>query len=58
VVPEEPEALAAAWRELLADPERRGDLGRAAYERAQAEFTPARLADAVEALYGRVLAGA
>jgi len=55
VVPESPEALAAAWLELLADPERRGDMGRAAYERAQAEFTPARLADAVERLYARVL---
>jgi glycosyltransferase involved in cell wall biosynthesis len=51
VVPEDPDALAAAWRELLSHPERCADLGRAAYERAQAEFTPARLADAAEALY-------
>lgn len=55
VVPEDPDALAGAWLELLADPERRADLGRAAYERARAEFTPARLADAVEGLYARVL---
>jgi len=55
VVPEEPEALAAAWRELLADPERRADMGRAAYERAQAEFTPARLGDLVESFYAQVL---
>jgi len=55
VVPEEADALAGAWRELLAEPERRGDLGRAAYERAQAEFTPARLADSVESLYEKVL---
>jgi len=54
VVEEDPESLAAGWRELLADPERRTDMGRAAYERAQAEFTPARLADAVEALYARL----
>jgi glycosyltransferase involved in cell wall biosynthesis len=58
VVPEEPDALAAAWRELLADPERRADLGRAAYERAQAEFTLARLGDHVEAFYREVLASA
>ncbi|HKJ23995.1 MAG TPA: glycosyltransferase family 4 protein [Myxococcota bacterium] len=56
VVPEDPAALAAAWRELLADPERRADLGRAAYERAQAEFTPARLGDRVESFYREVLA--
>ncbi len=51
VVPEEPAALAGAWRELLDDPERRGDFGRAAYERAQAEFTPGRFADVVEGVY-------
>jgi glycosyltransferase involved in cell wall biosynthesis len=51
VVPERVDALVSAWRELLADPERRGDMGRAAYERAQAEFTPGRLADVVEGLY-------
>ena len=55
VVVEEPGVLAAAWAELLSDPERRADLGRAAYERAQAEFTPVRLGDAVEAFYTRVL---
>jgi glycosyltransferase involved in cell wall biosynthesis len=51
VVEEDPEALADAWAWLLADPERRADLGRAACERAQAEFTPERLAAAVERLY-------
>jgi len=55
VVAEDPDALAGAWRELLSDPERRADMGRAAYERAQAEFTPRRLADAAEALYARAL---
>lgn len=54
VVPEDAEALASAWRELLGDPERRADLGRAAHERAQAEFTPARLADTVEGLYAQL----
>ena len=54
VVPEDAGALASAWQELLSDPERRADVGRAAYERARAEFTPERLADTVEALYGRV----
>jgi glycosyltransferase involved in cell wall biosynthesis len=57
VVPEQASALSAAWRELLADPERRADVGRAAYERAQAEFTPERLADAVEDLYRRLRGG-
>lgn len=52
VAEERPDALADAWAELLAEPERRADMGRAAYERAQAEFTPTRLADAVEGLYG------
>jgi len=51
VVDEDPDALAEAWAFLLADPERRADARRAAYERAQADFTPARLADAVESLY-------
>lgn len=53
---ERPESLAAAWRTLLAHPERRARMGRAARERALACFTPARLAEAAEQLYRQALA--
>lgn len=56
LVDETPEALAAAWGELLGDPGRRRALGEAAARRARSEFTPARMADAAEALYREVLA--
>jgi len=55
VVPEEPEALARAWRALLEDSEQRRRLGESARARAQAEFSPPRFADAVEAIYREVL---
>jgi glycosyltransferase involved in cell wall biosynthesis len=54
---ETPEALAAAWASLLADPDRRRTLGGAARKRAETHFTRARLAAEVESLYREVLAG-
>ncbi|RIL02580.1 MAG: glycosyltransferase family 1 protein, partial [Proteobacteria bacterium] len=56
VADETPEALAAAWASLLADPARRAELGRAARARAESCFAPERLADAVLALYDAALA--
>ena len=56
LVPEDPDALCDAWAELLADADRRARLGRAARQRAEALFTPARLCDAVDAVY-RALRG-
>lgn len=55
VVPEDPDALARAWQELLASPERRARMGAAARRRAESRFAPARLAAEVEALYARAL---
>jgi glycosyltransferase involved in cell wall biosynthesis len=51
LVEEDPEALAAAWRRLLVDPEERRRLGKGARRRAEALFTPERLAREVERLY-------
>jgi glycosyltransferase involved in cell wall biosynthesis len=47
----DPEALAKAVIELLLDPERRGRMGRAAAERARAEFDEERLVDRLLAIY-------
>ena len=55
VPPRQPEALAAALDELLADPTRRAALGAAGRERVRAHFTHARLLDALDALYARTL---
>jgi len=57
VVEEEPEALARAWRALLADEGRRAALGAAARQRAEALFSPGRLAEQVEQLYREAGAG-
>jgi glycosyltransferase involved in cell wall biosynthesis len=56
VVDEDPDALCGAWAALLADEPRRLALGRAARVRAEAVFTPARLADEVLALYAEARA--
>ncbi len=56
--PRQPEALAAALNELLADPVRRAVLGAAGRQRVQNHFTQARMLAAIEALYGRALGGA
>lgn len=53
---EEPEALAAGWQRLLGDADARRAFGAAARKRAEALFTPARLATEVEALYAEALA--
>ena len=56
VVPaNDPAALAQAIRELLADPERRRQMGRAARERVEAEFSLPRMVRRIEAVYERVL---
>lgn len=47
VRPDDPEALAAALRELLLDPERCAEMGRAAAVRARAEFTSAGMSAAL-----------
>jgi len=54
LVDERPEALAAAWQALLDDPERRAAAGRAARARAEREWSPARLAARVDALYAAI----
>ena len=51
LVDEDPEALCAAWQELLTDSERRARMGRSARQRAERCFDPARLAEEVESLY-------
>jgi glycosyltransferase involved in cell wall biosynthesis len=51
LVDETPAALAAAWRRLFEEPERRAALGAAAARRARTLFAPERLADAATALY-------
>jgi rhamnosyl/mannosyltransferase len=55
VPPRQPEALAAALNELLADPARRAALGAAGRERVRQHFTQAQMLGAIEALYARVL---
>ncbi len=52
---EEPAALAAAWERLLGDNETRRAFGTEARRRAEACFTPARLAEEVEALYAEAV---
>ena len=55
VPPQDPPALAAALRELLADPEQLHQMGRAARDRAVAEFAQERLVDRVMAVYQSLL---
>ena len=55
VPPRQPEALAAALNELLADPARRAALGAAGRARVQAHFTQARMLAAIDALYAGLL---
>jgi L-malate glycosyltransferase len=54
LVDEQPEALAAAWQVLLDDPQCRAAMGRAARARAEAEFSPRRLVECVDALYAAI----
>ncbi len=55
VPPRQPEALAAALNELLADPARQAALGMAGQARVQAHFTQARMLAAIDALYAGLL---
>ncbi|WP_407940207.1 glycosyltransferase [Nakamurella leprariae] len=54
VPPRDPAALAAAVRELAADPDRRAAMGRAARERAVRQYSWASVARATEAVYREV----
>jgi glycosyltransferase involved in cell wall biosynthesis len=51
LVDEDAEALSRAWQDLLRDPVRRAELGRAARQRAERVFTGERLCREVDALY-------
>jgi glycosyltransferase involved in cell wall biosynthesis len=57
VAPGDPAALAAAIRELLADPSRAAALGSAARKRVESEFPLARSTERFEALFDDLLAG-
>jgi rhamnosyl/mannosyltransferase len=51
VPPLNPQALAQAINSLLSDPAKRADMGRAAYQRAHAEFSQAAMVERVEQVY-------
>jgi glycosyltransferase involved in cell wall biosynthesis len=55
VPPNDPDALAARAAELLSDPARMREMGRAGIQRVQAQFTWPKVARAISALYERVL---
>ncbi len=55
VPPRNPEAMATAIAELLADRERLAEMGRAARARVEAEFTLERMIDGVEQIYQEVV---
>lgn len=57
VPPREPQAMAAAIADLLADRARLAEMGRAARARVEAEFTLERMVAGVEAVYRRLLEG-
>lgn len=57
VPPRDPQALAAACRELLADPERRRRLGEAGRQRAAGEFGVEPMVERVEAVYEELMRG-
>lgn len=56
VAPREPEQLAAAMNQLLADPALRQSMGAAGRERVRQQFTQVQMLERIEALYERVLA--
>jgi glycosyltransferase involved in cell wall biosynthesis len=56
VPPRDPEAIAGALRELLADPDRRRAMGRAGTARARERYGWARIAQASEDVYARLAA--
>lgn len=51
VRPGDPEALANAIKELLTDHNRRAEMGRAAFDRVQSQFTRSQMLDALASLY-------
>ena len=51
----EPESLAAAWLQLIQNPQKREALGNAARSRAIEHFNPQKSAAAVEAFYLKLL---
>ena len=55
VVPMDPAALAAAWLELIRDPQRRRALGASARAYAQQHFNREASVDRLEAFYRRVV---
>jgi rhamnosyl/mannosyltransferase len=55
VPPKNPEALAAALASLLADPDKRRQMGQAGQQRACAEFTLTEMAARIEAVYQEVI---
>ena len=55
VPPNDPDALAARAAELLSQPARLREMGRAGIQRVQAQFTWPKVARAISALYDRVL---
>jgi glycosyltransferase involved in cell wall biosynthesis len=55
VPPSDPDALAARAAELLADPERMKEMGRAGVQRVQAQFTWPKVAREISMFYERVL---
>ncbi len=57
VPPRDPKALTEAVNALLSDPARRAEMGRAAHQRAHAEFSQAAMIQRVEQVYREVLAG-
>jgi D-inositol-3-phosphate glycosyltransferase len=57
VAPQEPDALAAALRELLPDPDRREAMGRHAADRARRRYSWPSIAAATEQVYAELLAG-
>jgi glycosyltransferase involved in cell wall biosynthesis len=57
VPPRRPRALARALREVLEDPARRRELGRAGARRARARYGWARVAERTEAVYAQVIDG-
>ncbi len=57
VPPRDAAALAQALRDVLADPQRRAAMGRAARQRVEAEFTQERMIARVQAVYEAVVDG-
>jgi len=55
IPPGDPKALSDAARRLLSDPQRLRDMGRAASQRVDEEFTADRMVEHVETIYEEVV---